>query len=526
MGLWGYYFFLKLFLYLGHYIGFHLWPNLAFAVFLAWPLPKRGLRIARHLIAVPIAVLLLYHDSWLPPLGGGAAQLDVLTSFTPSYMIDLVGRFINLKVCTALAVMLAVYWLLSYRLRMSSFAVLAMLLVPALQALPPITQIHFGTTTEASSGTGNDKGSVANTGLPTDDAGYQTMLEDFFKKQAPIKVPFPTPAPGDKPFDIIFLQICSLAWDDLKEVHEADSPFIKGFDALFTDFNTATSYSGPAALRLLRAPCGQEPHDKLYQAPPDGCYLSDQLRQAGYTLAWTMPHDGSFDNFRTEVETSGGWHVPLQYDKDLPATYRAFDGTGLKDDYDVLSRWWKQRLKNPSPRVALYYNTFTMHDGNTVIGQPPMSNVASYAYRTKQLFSEFGKLFDLIRSSGRNVVVVFVPEHGDNLQGDRMQISGLREIPTPAITDAPLGIKLIGPGYQAGAQVIVDPPTSFVAMSQLLAKLLAQDPFNPGSQPLSADVQNLTPTPFVAQNQGNTVMKVGDHYMMRGPGGNWTRYVP
>lgn len=523
MGFWGYYFFLKLFLYLGHYIDFHLWPNLVFAAALAWPLRLRALRVLRQIAAWPVAALLLYHDSFLPPLGGGAGQLDVLTSFTPSYLIDLVGRFINPKICAMLVVLLVVYWLLSQRLRMSSFAVLAMLLVGIGQVLPPLTLIHIGSGAMAAAST---TGAAPTANLPTTAAGYQTMLDGFFSQQAKVHVPFPAPAPGDPPFDILFLQICSLAWQDLREVQQADAPFIKGFDVLFTDFNTATSYSGPAALRLLRAPCGQQPHDQLYSPPPAGCYLSDTLKSAGYTLAWTMPHDGSFDNFREEVEHAGGWDVPLQYDKSLPAAYRAFDGTGLKDDYDVLAHWWQQRLKDPSPRVALYYNTFTMHDGNTVIGRPAMGNRDGYAFRTRRLFDDFSRLFDLIRQSGRNVVVVFVPEHGDNLKGDRMQISGLREIPTPPITLAPVGIKLIGPGFKPGAQVTVDQPTSFVAMSQLLANLLGHDPFAANAAPLAADAGGLPSTPFVAQNQGNTVMKVGERYMMRGPDGSWSQYRP
>lgn len=42
------------------------------------------------------------------------------------------------------------------------------------------------------------------------------------------------------------------------------------------------------------------------------------------------------------------------------------------------------------------------------------------------------------------MVVVIVPEHGAALVGDKMQMSGLRDIPSPNITHTPVGIKLIG----------------------------------------------------------------------------------
>lgn len=39
------------------------------------------------------------------------------------------------------------------------------------------------------------------------------------------------------------------------------------------------------------------------------------------------------------------------------------------------------------------------------------------------------------------MMVVVVPEHGGALKGDRMQISGLRDIPSPSITNVPAGVK-------------------------------------------------------------------------------------
>ena len=40
MGIWDFYFIAKLYLYFGHYMGFHAWLNMAFAVFLS--VPRQG----------------------------------------------------------------------------------------------------------------------------------------------------------------------------------------------------------------------------------------------------------------------------------------------------------------------------------------------------------------------------------------------------------------------------------------------------------------------------------------------------
>lgn len=57
------------------YLDFHPWPNLAFALFTAL-LPRNARqRLTKNLLAVPTGVVLLYHDSWLPPFAQAAARV-------------------------------------------------------------------------------------------------------------------------------------------------------------------------------------------------------------------------------------------------------------------------------------------------------------------------------------------------------------------------------------------------------------------------------------------------------------------
>ncbi len=518
MDIWGFYFFAKLFLFYGQYIDFHLWPNVAFAALLAPPLPQPWMRTTRQVLALPVAAALLYYDSWLPPVGRVIAQTPELASFDLAYLTQLLGRFINPRVCFVLLAMLVIYVLLSLRLRMRTFAVLAMLATPLIAVLPRLTTVAPGTVA--------GPGAVAET-APADasDAGLDRRLAAFFAAEKTRRVSFPALPADGTPFDVIFLQICSLSWDDLRAVKLQDAPQLKKFDAMLTDFNTVASYSGPAAIRLLRGPCGQDPHEALYAPAPEGCYLMGELKRAGFEPSWAMNHNGKFGNFTADVHERGGLDAPQHWYADLPTVQREFDGSPVQSDYAVLSRWWQERLSDPAPHVALYYNTASLHDGNRLVDSGALPAQQSYEVRASRLLTDVSRFLDLIEKSQRRALVFFVPEHGANLRGDRMQISGLREIPTPAITLAPAGVAIIGPGLKHGEPLAVGGPTSLLAISELLSRLLAKDPFDAAANVLGEAVRGLPQTPFVAQNEENIVVEVGGRAMLRQPGGGWIPYL-
>ena len=87
---------------------------------------------------------------------------------------------------------------------------------------------------------------------------------------------------------------------DIEAAGLMDHPLWKHFDLLFKNFNSATSYSGPAAIRLLRASCGQEAHADLYKSAPQQCHLFSQLASAGYTVDGS-PSAGSVIVFQPGV---------------------------------------------------------------------------------------------------------------------------------------------------------------------------------------------------------------------------------
>jgi cellulose synthase operon protein YhjU len=527
MGIWSFYFFGKLFLYAGGYIDFSILLNLAFALALIVPLGSRGLRIARQVMAVPLSLALLYHDSWLPPIKRTLSQIDNLRQFDVGYLLELLGRFVNPQVVLALLLMLLVYILLSRKLRMSTFAIVAILLVPL--ALKMVTSSRQPAVVEvlapaAAPGAGGPVAGAVVSQKPASGPELDGILADFYRQESSRRVSFTKPADDKAPFDVVFLHICSLASDDMADVSLNNHPLMSRFDLLFDNFSSAASYSGPAAIRLLRGSCGQQRHEDLYSKATSGCYLFNQLQQAGFTPEFLMNHDGHFGGFSDAVHNNGGLNAPLNNIEGVPVTMRGFDGTPVYDDYAELSRWWQQRQSQPDTRVALYYNSMSLHDGNKLADGRSLSAVESYRQRLGKLLNDVDHFFTQIAASGKRVVVVFIPEHGAALRGDKLQISGLREIPTAAISLVPVGIKLFGLPQTTTVPQHISQPSSYLAMSQVLAGFSANNPYEAQAFNLADYTRDLPQTEFVAENEGNVVMRQAGRYMMRNPDLSWTEY--
>ncbi|MDB5991591.1 MAG: hypothetical protein JWQ10_2994, partial [Herbaspirillum sp.] len=141
MGSWNLYFLLKLFLY-AKGIVVPLWiANLLFIVVLAYPIKRRWLRMVRSLIAVLVAMPLIYYESNLPPFMRVFEQFDSLKGFTPAYMQELLARFLPAKVILIGLAALLAYSVLNRWIRISSFLLIAFLATPLWNMA---SQLSFG----------------------------------------------------------------------------------------------------------------------------------------------------------------------------------------------------------------------------------------------------------------------------------------------------------------------------------------------------------------------------------------------
>jgi cellulose synthase operon protein YhjU len=522
MGAWSLYFLFKLALYAGRAIGLHWLANLVFALALAWPLASRGARRLRTALAVPVAIALLYWDSYLPPWTRLLDQAGALSEFRASYLLELVQRFVTLPWLLGALLGVLAYVFLAHRLRFATFALLGLLaaaVLPAPRAGAPVEDpALFVRVGEAPPATAAAAPADAGPRTPEqlDVALAEALGREHGKTVAYARAGVPR-------FDLVLLSVCSLSNDDLAVEHAQDDPFLARFDVVFRQFNSAATYSGPAVLRLLHGTCGQTAQRELYSGTAaDDCYLFRNLAAAGYRPALLLNHDGHFDHFAEQLRMQGGIGADPLDNRAAPVAMTAFDGSPVRADGELLAQWQRQHAGDEGHDVLLY-NTITLHDGMRVPGLSSNS-LESYGPRLHRLFADFGRFLDLVEASGRPTVIVLVPEHGAALRGDALQVSGLRELPTPAITTVPAAVKLIGfPGFgHGGAPLVIERPSSYLSLNTLIAALAQGGP----AATTRASVQTVLPmlptVPWIAENENTVLLRDGARSWLRSPAGQWT----
>ncbi|UMJ81885.1 cellulose biosynthesis protein BcsG [Klebsiella pneumoniae] len=538
LGGWNFYFLVKFALLWAGYLNFHPMLNLVFLAFLLVPIPREKLHRIRHWIAIPLGFALFWHDTWLPGPESIFSQGSQIAGFSASYIWDLIVRFINWSMVGAFFVLLVLWLFISQWLRVTVFVSAMVVWLAVSPLLPAFTLWPSGqpttaaaTTAQANTGANAAAGaasSPANSDIPPQtepptSANLTNWLNAFYTAEQKRKTPFPDQLPADaQPFDLLVINICSLSWSDIEAAGLMDHPLWKHFDIVFKNFNSATSYSGPAAVRLLRASCGQLSHTNLYQPSGADCYLFENLAKLGFNQQLMLGHNGLFGDFLKELRSLGGMQSPLMDQTGLPVSLQAFDGSPVYEDLAVLNRWLKTEEASSNPRNATFYNTLPLHDGNHFPGQ---SKTADYKVRAQKLFDDLDNFFTELEKSGRKVMVVVVPEHGGALKGDKMQVSGLRDIPSPSITNVPTAVKFFGlKAPHEGAPIIIDQPSSYLAVSELVVRALDGKMFSEDSVNWQQYVANLPQSAAVSENANAIVIQYQGKPYVQLNGGSWVPY--
>ena len=530
---WNLYFLVKFGLLWAGYLNFHPMMNLVFMAFLIFPLPNSRLHRWRNWIAIPLGFALFWHDTWLPGPESIMSQGSQIAGFSADYIWDLVTRFINWQMVGAFFVLVVAWLFLNQWIRITVFVVAAMIWVNINPLLPSINLWPTGQATNATAATTTAPAAAAGSAAASGDTPAQTAaptsdnlnawLNSFYASESKRTTTFPAQLPEDaQPFDLLVINICSLANSDVEAAGLMQHPLWSHFDIRFSNFNSATSYSGPAAIRLLRASCGQPSHTNLYQPAGNQCYLFDNLAKLGFTQHLMLDHNGVFGDFLKEVRENGGMQSPLMDQSKLPVNLLSFDGSPVYDDLAVLDRWLQSPDMPAGGRSATFYNILPLHDGNHYQGQ---SKTADYKTRAQKLFDELDDFFTELEKSGRRVMVIVVPEHGAALQGDKMQVSGLRDIPSPSITHVPAAIKFFGmKAPHQGAAIDINQPSSYLAVSELVARAVDGKIFTEDSVDWSAFTGNLPQTAAVSENSNAVVVQYQGKPYVRLNGGSWVPY--
>ncbi|QTO54392.1 cellulose biosynthesis protein BcsG [Duffyella gerundensis] len=528
LGGWNFYFLLKFALLWFGYLNFHALTNLVFLAWLIFPLPSLRLHRLRQLISLPIGFALLWHDTWLPGWESLLSQGNQLAGFSPNYLLDLLNRFINWQMVGTMFVMLVIYLFVSQWIRITVLVSLLLLWLNIVNLAGPAFSLLPGSSTtppvvlKTSTPAGAVPTALDDTAPPTS-ANLTAWLNRFYEHERQRNTHFPTTLPADsQPFDILVINVCSLAWSDIDYAQLRSHPLWKHFDILLNNFNGATGYSGPAGIRLLRASCGQTSHSDLYKPTQESCYLFDNLAKLGFKEQLMMDHTGVFGNYLQELRDFGDIQAPLMSQAGISPELTSFDGSPVFNDGQLMQRWLDDRLKSSEPRTATFYNLIPLHDGTRERGS---TQTAPWTPRAQVLFDQLDTFLNNLEKSGRRVMVLVVPEHGAALKGDKMQMSGLRDIPSPDITHVPVGIKFVGMKAPHQEQALaVETPTSLLAISELVSRVVDGQVFNAPNINMSVLTQNLPQTPVVSENDNAVVIMYQGKPWIRLNGGDWVPY--
>ncbi|WP_182958943.1 MULTISPECIES: cellulose biosynthesis protein BcsG [Aeromonas] len=529
LGGWNVYFLAKFALLWGGYLNFHPLINLVFAAFLIFPLPRAGWRRARHWLALPVGAGIFYHDTWLPGIESIRAQGSQVFSFTLDYWAELLGRFINWEMVGAGFVLLTLYLFIAQWLRFTPWILLALLwLWVSPQVSNPFASSKGASEHVVNTSREETRPSVLpmeeqlDQSAPPTNENLNAYLDDFYREEQERLVHFPESLPAQAtPFDVLIINVCSLAWSDVEASGLTGHPVWSHFDIRFNRFNSATSYSGPSSIRLLRASCGQTSHQGLYVTAPKQCLLFENLAQLGFAKQVAMDHSGDFGNYLTGLQQYAGLDVTPMDKKGLAHDLASFDGEPIYRGDALFGRWLNERTQSQAARNVTFFNLIALHDGNRYVAS---RQIAPYKARLKTLLDQLDDFMTTLEQSGRKVAVVMVPEHGAALTGDKMQMAGLRDIPSPSITQVPVGVALLGTKAPHEATRNVDTPSSFLAVSELVSRLVGKDVFGSETIDWDALLGDLPQTPSVSENQGSVVIEYQGKYHIKLGQGDWVPY--
>lgn len=509
LGYWDLYFIFKFALLFTGYLNFHPLFNLALMAFLLLPISTSWLNRCRQLMAIPLAIALFYHDTWLPGIYSIMQQYSQVTEFSFVYLMELFQRFINLQMLLVAFVIFVFYLFIQQWLRVTTLVIgcMASILYSSLDwknmsGVKPMSVAN--TQTEIKLATGTTSGGSLNDQI-------NQFLTGFWQEESEKRSPLPfISSKALVPFDILFIQVCSFAWQDIKSVGLEKHPIWNRFDVLFTQFNSVASYSNPAVIRLLRGSCGQSKFTELFKPTATDCYLMKSISSLGYKPQWMMDHSGSFGNLINDLQSFGGLsEVPLMSQRKLPLQMRSFYGGEIFSDEKILQRW-QRGLVQGQPTVT-FFNTIVLHDGNRSIKD---ESLISYHDATNELLDTINHLFDSLNASGHKTMIVLLGEHGRNLTGDAIQMPGLRDIPSPDITQVPAAIKFTGLTTAENNIMAkkIHEPSSYYALTQLIANAININMFEQSQaqtpeQKLGLIVKQLPRTAMVSENQGAMVLE-------------------
>lgn len=532
----GTYFLFKLGLYFMAICGFDFVLNLILFLFCLFSVKQKTLNTIYSAVLIISGLLLLYHDSYLPMFTpqviydekGFLGIYELVTTFIADYFdYSYFGIFALLFI--------AVFFLNDF-LKITSFVVVGFVTVAVLNIWA--LNVSKEANSQAVQNVVADSADIPPQIGTADSQSVENYLQTFLELESQRIVSMPSSLPENfKPFDIVIVNICSMATDDIEASNLLKHPLFRTFDFSFETFNSVSSYSTPSTLRLLRSNCGQMTEAQMYRERRSECELITAVEQLGYQSEVYFDHNGKYGDYLKTLHELGGLKESIHDLSKLSVKYSAFDGSAIRSDSDLFTSYINNVANNSSVNNITFMNLLSLHDGNRLAGEKKSQ---SYAPRLKLLLDNLEDFIKEIRKTKRNTLFIMIPEHGAAIRGDKMQIAKLREIPTDKITRIPVGISFIGAdrNYADGQEKSKAHRTqrikgfySYLAISEIVKRAIEDNVFSVNNKDESrtdrvADIfYDLPQTAFISESTNAYYMNFQhqDFYKLKGE--KWEKYI-
>lgn len=436
----GTYFLFKFGLYFMAMSGFDFAFNFVLFLLCLFSFRQKTLNKLYKSFLIIFGLLLLYHDSYLPMFTpqviyeekGFTGVFELISTFITEYFdFSYFGLFIILFI--------AIFFLNDF-LKITSFVMVGFITVSALNI--SALSVSKEANSQAVQNVVADSADIPPQIGTADSQSIENYLQTFLELERQRIVTLPSALPEQfTPFDIVIVNICSMATDDIEASNLLKHPLFRTFDFSFETFNSVSSYSTPSSLRLLRSNCGQMTESQMYKERRSECELITSLEQLGYQSEVYFDHNGKYGDYLKTLHDLGGLKENIHDLSKLAVKYNAFDGSAIRSDADLFTAYINNVANNGSVNNITFMNLLSLHDGNRLAGEKKSQ---SYAPRLKLLLDDLEDFIENIKKSKRNTLFIMVPEHGAAIRGDKMQIAKLREIPTDKITRIPVGVSFLG----------------------------------------------------------------------------------
>lgn len=526
LGIWSGYFVFKIVLFFLGMINFCIHKNVALAVFLC--IRFRGKwSVAANIIGLVLAVMLLYHDSYLPSIEQILAQKSNLEGFSFSYALNFLLDFVSLPIlfgfvgCIAGAVLLKDF----IRITTCVFTGFIAVAVYSYYGESSISQSDDALAKCEPNESGNlaqsNSSDIPKMNKTASSAVLEDYLTNFLEFEHSRRVSMPDKLnDGFEPFDIVVLNVCSLANDDLDAASMTSHPVFRSFDAKFDNFSGATSYSTPASLRFLRSQCGQETEAEMYRERRQECELLSSLNKLGFATGVYLDHNGEYGNYLSSLASYGGLTTRPENQQLLTIKYRSFDNSPIFSDRDLFEQYIKEITLKPNYGRASFFNLISLHDGNRKEGE---SRTMSFNARLKIFLDDLNFFMSKLEQSGHRTLLILLPEHGAAIRGDKMQIAKLREIPSTKITDIPVYVRFFGLPKSETMKKIGG-YHSHMAIAELIKRAIEDNVYASGGKGYEEILSNLPETAPVSESTNAFFIKYGSTEWFKLKGEAWNQY--